>query len=95
LKGDCEKTVDYRLITWPEVNGVSLGFEGPGHAPDANAECMVKRVSFGLDEPQNPKERCIANFEDGSVWYETFMKTAVMTGKLKLTRVGATLNGYC
>ncbi len=45
LKGNFEVTVDYRLITWPDANGVRLGFEGPGTLPNRPAEFMLKRCS--------------------------------------------------
>jgi hypothetical protein len=94
LQGDFEMTVDYRLITWPPDNGVRLGFEGPGFSASDYVEFMVKRVSFGPDEPQNPKENYLAMFKEGTQWYGGNWTTADDHGSLKLTRVGSVLTGY-
>jgi hypothetical protein len=94
LKGNFEMTVDYRLITWPQANGVGLGFEGPGTSPDDPAEVMIKRSSWGVAEPQNGQEGYSASFKDGSVWYGFMNFDTAMYGSLKLTRVGSVLTGY-
>lgn len=97
LKGDFEMTMDYRLINWPDANGVRLGFEGPGSlAP--NGSVMVKRVSFSTNEPSpdpNKRDNYFALFsEDELVWYGKIVPTTDDHGSLKLTRVGSVLTGY-
>lgn len=93
VKGNFEMTVDYRLITWPEANGVRMGFEGPGFSPDSYAGFMIKRKSYGADEPPTPKEQYNADFDEGGGWYGFQVPTTDMSGKLKLTRVGSLLTG--
>jgi hypothetical protein len=97
LKGNFEMIVDYRCITWPEANGVRLGFEGPGKALPQGI-VMVKRVSFGPDEPSpdpEHKENYFAIFsDDGQVWDPYIEPTTDNHGGLKLTRVGSLLTGY-
>jgi hypothetical protein len=93
LKGDFVMTVDYRLITWPNANGVRLGFEGPGTSPDDTAGVMVKRRSPGIAEP-TPGEQYSADFKDGNTRYGFIIPDTAMNGSLKLTRVGSVLTGY-
>jgi hypothetical protein len=85
-KGDFEMRVDYRLITWPPVNGVRLGFE--------DLTFMLKRVSYGPGELIDPKENYLSTFKEGSTysWYN--VPTTDDHGTLKLTRTGSVLTGY-
>jgi hypothetical protein len=92
LKGNFDMTVDYRLITWPPTNGVRLGFEGPG--PDSDQVFLVKRISWGPDELQDPQEVYKAFFADGESGSGGQVPTADDHGSLRLTRVGSVLTGY-
>jgi len=94
LKGDFVMTVDYRLITWPNANGVRLGFEGGSSGPGSDDGVMVKRRNEGANQPQMPENNYSANFIDGSVWYGGIASTTDNQGSLKLTRVGSVLTGY-
>jgi hypothetical protein len=93
LMGDFDMTVDYRLIAWPEPNGVKLGFEGPG-GESSDQVIIVNRVSWGPDDPQNPKEVYFASFQDGAGGSGGQVPTADDHGTLKLSRVGSLLTGY-
>jgi len=92
LKGDFEATVDYRLITWPDANGVRLGFEGP--AADSDQVFLVKRISWGSYDLPNIGEVYFAAFANGAAWYGNQASTVDNHGKLRLTRVGNVLTGY-
>lgn len=94
LKGNFDMTVDYRLITWPNANGVRLGFEGANSGPGSDDGVMVKRRNEGANQPQMPENNYSANFIDGSVWYGGIASTSDNQGSLKLTRVGSVLTGY-
>jgi hypothetical protein len=95
VKGDYEMTVDYRLIIWPPVNDVRLGFEGPGFSADDFAEFMIKRISRSLNDPPTPgKEVYSAAFKEGSTWWGNDVLTTDDHGSLKLTRIGSVLTGY-
>ena len=99
LKGNFVMTVDYRLITWPNENGVRLGFEGGGSS-NSDPGVMVKRISLGPNElppPSNPKEVYSADFFDGSNWYgfrQLATDIAGQGGSLRLDRVGSVMYGY-
>jgi hypothetical protein len=92
LKGNFDATVDYRLISWPPANGVSLGFEGP--SADSNQVFLIKRISFSADEPQSPQEVYSASFQNGEDWSGSMVPTTDSQGSLRLTRVGSVLTGY-
>jgi hypothetical protein len=92
LKGDFDATVDYRLITWPDANGVRLGFEGPG--ADSDQVFLVKRISWGPYDLPNIGEVYLAAFESGVEWYGNQAPTVDKAGSLRLTRVGNVLTGY-
>ena len=66
-------TVDYRLITWPNANGVRLGFEGgSNNNSETDPGVMVRRISLGPNErppPTDSKENYSADFFDGLNWY--------------------------
>jgi len=53
----------------------------------------VNRVSFGADEPPNPKENYAA-FLDGLFLYYFGVPTTDTEGRMKLTRVGSIMTGY-
>jgi hypothetical protein len=94
LKGDFVMTVDYRLITWPNANGVRLGFEGPNGGPGSDEIFMVKRRNEGANQAPWPENTYSADFNDGSGWAGNIFPTMDDHGSLKLTRVGSVLTGY-
>lgn len=94
LNGNFEIMVDYRLITWPNANGVRLGFEGPNGGPDSNEIFMVKRRNEGANQPQIPENTYSADFNDGSGGSGNILSTTDDHGSLKLARVGSVLTGY-
>lgn len=94
LKGDFVMTVDYRLITWPNANGVRLGFEGASSGPDSDDGVMLKRRNEGANQPQMPENNYSVDFATGSGWYGNMLSTTDDHGSLKLTRVGSVLTGY-
>jgi hypothetical protein len=94
LKGDFVMTVGYRLITWPDANGVRLGFEGASSGPDSDDGVMLKRRNEGANQPQKPENNYSVDFDTISGWYGNILSTTDNQGSLKLTRVGSVLTGY-
>lgn len=72
--------------------GSGLGFEGPG--PNSDRIFLIKRISYGADEPSTQKEVYFAGFSNGEEWVGGQAPTADSQGSLRLTRVGEVLTGY-
>lgn len=93
MKGNFEVMVDYRLITWPPANGISIGFNNDNRL--TSGEFVIRRISLGPSDPTNPKENYKAAFDDGSMPFPFFLvPTTDSSGRLKWTRVGSVMTGY-
>jgi ABC-type transport system substrate-binding protein len=88
ISGDFDIQVDYRLITWPEQNGIRLGLEAG--APTARgAPDVVERVSA---EPEwGVGEVYLTHFSDE---VQAITPTNHTFGKLRLVRTNDTMSGY-
>jgi hypothetical protein len=88
LKGNFEIMVDYRLITWPSANGISVGFNNDNHFTVTSGEFVIRRISIG------PNENYKAAFDNGYDFQVFLVPTADISGRLKWTRVGLVMTGY-
>jgi hypothetical protein len=93
MKGNFEVTVDYRLIKWPNANGVSIGFNNDKHF--VAGEFVIRRISIPLNQSPDFKENYKAAFDDGSMPFPIFyVPTTDTNGSLKWARVGSVMTGY-
>jgi hypothetical protein len=88
LKGNFEIIVDYRLITWPSANGISVGFNNDNHFTVTSGEFVIRRINIG------PNENYKAAFDNGYDFQVFLVPTADISGRLKWTRVGLVMTGY-
>lgn len=87
LRGDYDIQVDYALLTWPNANGVRVGLS------DSNA--VMHRVSSGIqpnDYPGGPD--LYMTIFDTADHVVGITPTSDLSGKLRLQRVGSTINSY-
>jgi hypothetical protein len=80
LRGDFDMSIRFRLTLWPPQNGVQV-LLGDGQLQD-----VVARSS----EPSFGQETYFAYFSP----YAASVTTTDLTGKLRLSRTGATVTGY-
>ncbi len=98
LRGDFDIQVDYKLLTWPDANGVRVGlgaFMADPRVPFPYTFGTVERTSFGTsnDFYGFPREVYITDLSDE--WNGNFYtETADQSGKLRLLRSGVNLTGY-
>ena len=104
LRGDFDVQVDYRLIDWPQSNGVGLGIFAKEFADNRiydNLLKSVERVSMGrgTNFPVQATELYRTHFSDGihqiTATHQTNSKTVGnMLGKLRMERSGFRITGY-
>jgi len=85
LKGDFDIQLDYNFPAWPSANGVRVAL--------SSVTGPVERVSFGSNQDFYgwPREVYLTHFSDG---VNGIVSTTDLSGKLRLTRTGATATGY-
>lgn len=86
LRGDFDIQVDFRLLEWPDYNGVRTAI---GLTHNLYDDYGMQRSSLSASEPLGAQEVYAADFGPF-----VLIPTTDSTGKLRLVRSGATQTGY-
>jgi hypothetical protein len=92
LRGDFDLSVDFRLIAWPDRNGVRIGV-GVYADQGAGTGNFVERVSFSsLERSIEPHEVYLTDFRTDGV--QGIRGTSDQSGTLRIRRSGDKLSGF-